>query len=401
MSPDSAEQYESSLSDFSEPEKLDGKMEGAPDDEFEKLAHSLLEDDGEHKEDGDLINEAFNQGMGNFVPDMMFSNITKNFRTAKQMYGERLLRKVTGYEADYIERNINIPEFVRELKGKVYESIERLQKKGYVSKSGNLLEKGMKLASLVMYMQELDHLLPKGMFGEHEHREHSSYGTADEVRAYKNEDRFRDLALKRSIKMALRRNHRSLSKDDLRVFEQESKGEITVIYAVDASGSMRGEKIDMAKKAGVALAFKASEDHNRTGLLVFSSKVDSMVEPTRDFWSILEGLTTITAFDETNVASTIRESIRLFHDTRGTKHLIFLTDAAPTSGETPKKDALAAAAEAAAAGITISVIGIQIDARSQQFAENLAEHGDGNFYLINDLDQLDRVVLEDYQRTKR
>ena len=35
-----------------------------------------------------------------------------------------------------------------------------------------------------------------------------------------------------------------------------------IIYGLDASGSMKGNKLKAAKKAGIALAFKAIEEKN-------------------------------------------------------------------------------------------------------------------------------------------
>jgi Mg-chelatase subunit ChlD len=401
MSPDCLEDRkgESELEESSQPEETEGLMTSNPDD-YEKIAHSIIEDDGESIDDGDIINDAMNQGVGNFLPDMMFQNLVNNFQNAKQMYGERLIARVTGHGSDYVERNIKIPEFARELEGKITDKVEALQDKGYLGKNGQILEEGMRLAALVMYMQELDTIVPKGIYGEKEHEEISHYGISGEVRNYKQHDRFHDIAFKKAVKVALRRGHKKLVKGDLRVFERESKGSIAVVYAVDASGSMRGQKLEMAKKAGVALAFKATEEKNKTGLVVFSAGVDKKVKPTTDFWKILTQLTQITAGDETNVANTIKETLQIFPEQECTKHLIFLTDAAPTSGEKPQEAALKAASVAVSKGITISVIGIQVDAESEKFARELAVVGEGNFYIINDLDELGGVVLEDYARTK-
>ena len=74
-------------------------------------------------DDGKLIEDAINQGMGAFTPDMMFEHIVKDYKMAEKLYGESIIRRLTGYNAEYVERNCRIPEFQRELKERIQEKI--------------------------------------------------------------------------------------------------------------------------------------------------------------------------------------------------------------------------------------------------------------------------------------
>ena len=47
-------------------------------------------------------------------------------------------------------------------------------------------------------------------------------------------------------------------------------------------------------------------------------------------------------------------------------------------------------------GITISMIGINLDKKGKELGEKVARLGDGKFYVVRDLDEVDKVVLEDY-----
>lgn len=48
-------------------------------------------------ENGDLINEALSKGLSSFKPDLMYQNLVNNYRSAKELYGETIIRQMTGY----------------------------------------------------------------------------------------------------------------------------------------------------------------------------------------------------------------------------------------------------------------------------------------------------------------
>ena len=79
-----------------------------------------------------------------------------------------------------------------------------------------------------------------------------------------------------------------------------------------------------------------------------------------------------------------------------TKHLVLITDAVPTVGEDPGKSTLNFVERASAYGITISVIGIALSKEGTELAKKIVEIGKGRLYVVRDLENLDRVVLEDY-----
>ena len=47
-------------------------------------------------------------------------------------------------------------------------------------------------------------------------------------------------------------------------------------------------------------------------------------------------------------------------------------------------------------GITISLIGINLDKKGKELAEKIVELGEGRLYVIRSLDEVDQIVLEDY-----
>lgn len=357
---------------------------------------SVLENDKQLIEKGKLLNQAINNNIDSFNPDFFFKQMVSNYSMTEKIIGKSLIKLISGYDPNYVKKNINIPEFQRELKEKIIGNIDYLKDKDLIDIDGSISNQGLKLASLILYVEELDHLIPKGILGEKVNKKDFSYGIKEDIKNYKKGDRYRDIAIKKSIKLSLRRSHNDLQNKDIKTFERQSKGQINVIYAIDASGSMKGDKIETCKKAGIALAYKAINDKDKVGLIVFGSDIKEELKPTDNFMELLSKIASIRASRETNLALTIKKSIELFPLGELTKHLLLITDAMPTKGIDPEKDTLQAASEARNHGITISLIGIRLEPKTQKFAEKIVDIGNGRLYVAKNLENLDLIVLEDY-----
>lgn len=373
-----------------------GRLKSQTDED--KLMHSILEDDKEKISEGKLITESITQGIGSLTPDIMYHNLVKDFKLAKKLYGDTIIRELTGYNPNYIEKNINIPEFKRELNKKISEKIDELKDDGLITKEGTITDKGLALSAIVLYVEELDHLMPKG-FGEKKSKRKSVYGDKED---YKKMDtkRYRDIAIKQTIKTSLRRGHDNIAVEDLKSYDRQNEGRISIIYGLDASGSMKGDKLRIAKKAGIALAFKAIQERNKVGLVVFGSDIKNSIAPTLDFMGLLRSLADIKASMETDISKSIIKSLELFpkHDT---KHLILLTDALPTKGLVPENETLKAVSEARNENVTISLIGINLDNKGLELAKKIVEIGNGKLYRVRDLEEVDKIILEDYEMVAR
>ena len=388
----SADEADIALGELTPLEEMRGKLAFQSLDD--KLLHSVIENDKKVIDQGRLISDAVSQGLGSFTPDMMFQNLVENFQQAKQIYGERLLRQVTGYEIDYIEKNIRIPEFQRLLKQKLKQTLEELKRSGLLNWQYEVTDEGFELAAVVLYAEELEKLWPKGLVGREEQKRRQADGDKAEIRPYRKGS-YRDIAVRKSIKTAIRRGRKEIQIEDLRLHERTAKGQCEIIYALDASGSMKGSKITSCKRAGIALAYKAIEEEDKVGLIVFGKEVQRAIAPTSDFTMLVKEITRIRAASETDIAATIRKSAELFSPDDMTKHLILITDAVPTAGDEPEKETLEAVSEARALGITISVVGIDLDEKGKSLGERMVGLGQGRFYVTS-ADDVDMVVLQDY-----
>ncbi len=350
-------------------------------------------------EQGKLATSLINHGIA-FSPDFTFEKLVQDYALAEKIFGKTLLRRMTGYDPRYLKKNLPLPEFQRVLKDKIRKNFENLKKKKIVDKSGQITETGIKLSSLVLYMEELDNLVTKG-FGEKSYKTKNSYGVEKELRFYRKEDNYKNIDITRSVSTAIRRAHDSIRIEDLKSRDRKKKGKINIIYAFDTSGSMKGRKIEMAKKAGIALMYKALENKDKVGLIMFRTDIVEKIAPSDDFVFLLEKITKARAFRETNITKAIKESITLFSQKKITKHLILITDAMPTVGKKPEKETLEAAALANNHGITTSLIGINLNKSGTDLAKKITELGKGRLYQVKDIDELDTIVLEDYSDLQR
>ncbi len=384
---------EQEVKDITQGESAEGKLHKQYTED--KLMNSVLAGDKKTVDHAEMIQEATNRGIGAFTPDMLFASMTKNFSIAKQIFGDKLLRLLTGYDPNYIEKNLKIPEFRKELQKAIYENIGAMKDENLLDSDGIITEKGAELGALVL-VKELDKFITKDKMGEKVNKQSRHYGEKAGTRNYHKGDRYKDINIKRSVHMAIRRAHKNLFVQDLITSEREGRGKVSLIFALDASASMKGKKLETSKRAGIALAYNAIQDKDDVGLVVFGSEIKSAIPPTRDFSTLLNAISHIKASRQTDFAAMIAKSVELFPASKETKHLILLTDALPTVGKEPELETLRAVSTARSAGITISLVGVQLDKAGIDLAKQITKIGEGRFSQVKDLDRVGSIVLEDY-----
>ncbi len=381
-----------------EAEELSGKLR--KDNRDDKLLHSKVPIDKDKIDKGKLLKDAINNNISSFSPDSSFEHLVNNYHTAKKLTGETMIRELTGYDPSFVDKNINIPEFKRELKERVKKSVEELKKKGLLDKDGFITEDGYEFASLSLLSEELDRLEGKGLLGENDSKEKSSLGGVVDYRPYRNSDSYRDLSVRQSIKKALRRGKTSISLNEFVSCDRESKGSLEIVYVIDNSGSMKGQKIGMAKKAGVALMYKAINNKDSVGLVVFGSSLSKKIPPCKDFQSLLRELNVIKTSGETDISVGIESASKLFSSSAKTKHIILLTDAVQTLGKKPEREVLKQVSSSFNQGITLSVVGISLNKQGEALAKKIVDLSQGSLFKASKIEDLDQIILEDYYRAR-
>lgn len=391
------EPQRSKVKEFSEAEELQGSL--AHSESLDKLMRSVLENDRELIDDGKVLSEGINHGLQSFTPDLLFEQLTTNYKQAEKLYGERFIRELSGYDPSYVERNVRIPEFKRELKERLQRSVKSLQDEGLLDEQGLMTDEGLLVACIAMTAEELERMNRKGVLGERTNKANALEGERSDYDNYHSHHRYRDVALKASIKRTLRRGAAELRKEDLVVHKKESKERATIIYAIDASGSMKGEKLAAAKRAGIALAYKATSKNDAVGCVIFGKEVVKSLPPTKAFLPLVKMMTSARAARETDIAATIGQATTLFGRSNGVRHLVILTDGLQTVGKDPVAHVLEAASKAAGERITISVVGLGLDEEGESLSKKIVDIGKGSLYLVRDYEDIDLLLIEDYYRS--
>ena len=347
-----------------------------------------------------VVEEAFNQNIGAFVPDLMFSQMVKDFKNAKKLYGQTLIRELTGYDPRFVDKNVKIPEFQRELKKRLKERIDQLKNDDIITSTGVFTKEALLTAALFLIDENFEEQKRNGQFsfGRKIHFSGDIFGEKGTTRPFIKGDKYRDVGIKESLKKAIRRNHKTIKQEDLVTFERESKQEVNIIYALDISGSMKGEKLRLAKKAGVALANKAIKDRNKVGLVLFGSEIEKKIPLTKDLFSFISPLTRITPKAETNIALAIKESRKLLEQAKGTKHIIILTDGLHTTDSDPTKTVLEEVSIARSQDISISVIGINPDSTGLELAQSIVDLSKGKLHGVSESSDLGGIIIADYEK---
>ncbi len=225
---------------------------------------------------------------------------------------------------------------------------------------------------------------------------HAITGDERDVRGFRHGDPFKQIDVARTVQQAIRHGRRRLGSSDLMVAEREERGNIEIIYAFDASGSMKGTKLAQAKKAGIALAYQAIDHKDSVGLVVFAEQVRTELAPQDHFSALLSTITRVRAANQTNITAALHKAIELFSSRGARKHLLILSDLMPTVGSFPRQETLKAVQAALDQRISISLIGIALTPAAERLAREIVDLSQGKLYLLKHLDELDRVVLEDY-----
>lgn len=170
---------------------------------------------------------------------------------------------------------------------------------------------------------------------------------------------------------------------------------VSLVFAIDKSGSMGSgggagvSKMDLAKEAAYR-AVKLLQPQDEIGIAAFdqSAYIVAQRKPVREQTDIANLIGTLRADGGTDIRAGLEAALGLQSGSSGrVRHIILVTDGQSANNF----DDLIA--QATAAGITLSVIGVGADAAP--YLPQLAAAGNGRYYLAQDPAQLPEIFLQE------
>jgi Ca-activated chloride channel family protein len=174
-----------------------------------------------------------------------------------------------------------------------------------------------------------------------------------------------------------------------------------VIFVLDTSGSMRGEKIEQARSA-----FDYCLEHlnrgDRFNVITFGTDVNSFrAEPVARSEATVtaarEFVENVVANGRTNISGALEKALAGKAEEGRPRIMIFLTDGAPTAGELVPEKILEQVKKANTGGTKVFVMGVGNDVNAH-LLDHLAELTDGSSEYVAPKEELDAKIASLYDR---
>ena len=156
-----------------------------------------------------------------------------------------------------------------------------------------------------------------------------------------------------------------------------------VYLLVDCSGSMKGQKLERARRGGLDFANGAREKGYEVGLITFDDEAHHLCELQKDIARLSQQLAEMRAGSKTNMEAALLVALEKLSGKRGNRAVVVVTDGQPTAGgEDPVEASARAAKKLKENGIEIITIGT--DDADKEFLKRIATRSDLSMMVHQD-----------------
>jgi Ca-activated chloride channel family protein len=186
------------------------------------------------------------------------------------------------------------------------------------------------------------------------------------------------------------------------VLDEERKP-MNLVFVIDKSGSMEGERMQLVKDSLELLVDQMRED-DTLGIVTFDSNGHEALQPTsaRERWKLREVIRGLSTGGSTNAAEGLEMGYKMM-ETCFSKdrinRLVLASDGVANTGETDQERILQTVRAKAEADVDLTTLGVGMGNHNDVFLEQLANKGDGSCHYIDDFAEAKRVLVEQFLGT--
>ena len=184
----------------------------------------------------------------------------------------------------------------------------------------------------------------------------------------------------------------------------EERKDANLIFVIDVSGSMDMDNRLGLVKRSLELLVERLRSTDTVGIVVYGTDARLVLEPTpgSDKGTILEAIYSLYPEGVTNAEAGIRlgyrTALRAFKND-GINRVILCSDGVANMGETESDAILAEIRGHVEEGVTMTSIGFGMDNYNDTLMEQLANDGNGFYAYVDDMDEAERLFLDNLTGT--
>ncbi len=186
--------------------------------------------------------------------------------------------------------------------------------------------------------------------------------------------------------------------------DDEERKDAALTFVIDTSGSMRQDhRLELVKDALALLVDELSPD-DTVAIVEYGTNARVVLEPTsaEDRRTILRAIDRLEQKGSTNAAAGLQLGYQLADEVflrHGTNRVILCSDGVANIGITGADGILELIREDARTGIQLLTVGVGMDNYNDLLMEQLANNGDGFYAYVDNIDEAERLFVDDLTGT--